>query len=92
VDYPQATEDTDELWIILRQSVTQHDSFYVSEINLEWANYKQSSYDLQGNNTSKIPLAKNLFHFQNFVNNFRGHSSRPTDLECTETQLAGINS
>ena len=39
-----------------------------------------------------FPLVKYLFRFQNFVDNFRGHPSRPTDLECTETLLAGINS
>ena len=83
--------DTDKLWIILRQSVTQNGSFNVSEIKIEWANYKQSTYDLQGNIISTIPLPKYLFRFQNFVDNFRGHPSRPTDLECTETLLAGIN-
>jgi len=94
LDYPQAALDidTDKLWIILRQSVTQHGSFNVSEIKIEWANYKQSTYDLQGNVMSTIPLAKYLFRFQNFVDNFRGHPNRPTDLECTETLLAGINS
>ena len=94
MDYPQAALDidTDKLWIILRQSVTQHSSFNVSEIRIEWEIYKQSTYDLQGNVISTIPLAKYLFHFQNFVDNFRGHLNRPTDLECTETLLAGINS
>ena len=73
VDYPQAALDidTDKLWIILRQSVTQNGSFNVSEIKIEWANYKQSNYDLQGNITSTIPLPKYLFRFQNFVDNFR---------------------
>ena len=44
VDYSQAALDidTDKLWIILRQSVTQNGSFNVSEIKIEWANYKQS--------------------------------------------------
>ena len=58
VDYPQAALDidTDKLWIILRQSVTQNGSFNVSEIKIEWENYKQSNYDLQGNITSTIPL------------------------------------
>ena len=93
VDYPQAALDidTDKLWIILRQSVTQNGSFNVSEIKIEWANYKQSTYDLQGNIISTIPLPKYIFRFQNFVDNFRGHPSHPTDLECTETLLAGIN-
>ena len=37
VDYPQAALDidTDKLWIILRQSVTQNGSFNVSEIKIE---------------------------------------------------------
>ena len=45
--YPQADFDidTDKLWIVLRQSVTQNGSFNVSEIKIEWANYKQSNYD-----------------------------------------------
>ena len=73
------------LTIILRQSVTQHGSIIVSEIKIEWENYKKSTYDLQGNVISTIPLAKYLFRFQNFVDNFRGHPNRPTDLECTET-------
>jgi len=46
----------------------------------------------QGNILSTIPLAKYLFRFQNVVYNFRGHQNRPTDLECTENLLAGINS
>jgi len=45
-----------------------------------------------GNFISTIPLAKYLFRFQNFVDNRRGHPNRPTDLECAETLLAGINS
>ena len=32
------------------------------------------------------------FRFQNFVDNFRGHPSRQTDLECMETDFADINS
>ena len=85
VDYPQATLDidTDKSWIILPESVTQHGSFNVLEIKIEWENYKQSNYDLQGNITSTIPLPKYLFRFQNFVDDFRGHPNRPT--ECTET-------
>ena len=74
----------------MRQSVTQHGSFNVSEIKIEWANYKQSYSDLRGNVTTSIPLPKYLFAFQNFVDNFRGHPSRPTDLECAETLLASI--
>jgi hypothetical protein len=73
VDYPQTALDTDKLWIILRQSGAQHGLFNVSEIKIEWANYKQSTYDLQGNILSIIPLTKCLFRFQNFVDNFRGH-------------------
>ena len=61
VDYPQTALDIDKLWIILRQSGAQHGLFNVSEIKIEWANYKQSTYDLQGNVLSAIPLAKYLF-------------------------------
>jgi hypothetical protein len=50
------------LWIILRQFVTQHGSFNDSEIKIEWGNYKQSTYDLQGNVISTIPLTKYLFN------------------------------
>jgi len=48
VDYLQAALDidTEKLLIILRQSLTQHGSFNVPEINIEWASYKQSNYDL----------------------------------------------
>jgi len=60
-------------------------------IKIEWGNYKQSNYDLQGNITSTIPLPKYLSRFQNFVDDFRGHPSRSSDLECIETLLAGIN-
>ena len=92
-DYAEAAEnwDTNKLWIILRQSVNQHGTFNASEIKIEWANYKQSTFDTQGNILSTIPLAKYLFRFQNYVDNFRGHLLKPTDLECTETLLAGIN-
>ena len=64
LDYPQAALDTEKLWIILRQSLTQHGSFNVSEIKIEWENYKRSTDDLQGNVISTIPLAKYLFRFQ----------------------------
>ena len=64
--------NTDQFWIILRQSVTQNGSINASEIKIEWANYKQPNYDLQGNVTSTIPLPKYLFRFQNIVENFRG--------------------
>ena len=85
--------DTNKLWIILRQSVNQYGTFNASEIKIEWDNYKQSTFDTQGNILSTIPLAKYLFRFQNYdvVYNFRGHPLKPTDLECTETLLAGIN-
>ena len=52
--------DTDKLWIILRQSVTQHGSFNVSEIKIEWENYKRSTYDLQGNVIYPIYLLSHL--------------------------------
>jgi len=61
VDYPQAALDTDKLWVILRQSVTQHGSFIVSEIQIEWANYKQSTCDLQGDVISTIPSIYSVF-------------------------------
>ena len=62
-----------------------------SEIKIEWANYKQSTFDSQGNILSTIPSAKYLFRFQNYVNNFRGRPLKPANLECTETLLSGIN-
>ena len=45
VDYLKAAldADTEKLWIILPQSVTQHGPFNVSQIKIEWANYKQST-------------------------------------------------
>jgi len=62
-----------------------------SEIKIEWANYKQSTFDAQGNVLSTISLDKYLFRFQNNVDNFRGHHLKPTDIEFTETLLSGIN-
>jgi hypothetical protein len=93
-NYEQAvtTCNTDKLWVILRQSVTQLGTFNASEIKIEWANYKQSMVDSTGNIISTIPLAKYLARFQGYVDNFRGHPQKPSDEECVETLLAGINS
>ena len=82
VDFPQAALDTetDKLWIILRQWVTKNGSFMYQNLELNGKTI-----------TSTISFPKYLFRFQNFVDNFRSHPS-PTDLECTDTLLAGKNS
>ena len=61
LDYPQEDTDTEKLLVILRQSVTQHGSFIVSEIQIEWANYKQSTCDLQGDVISTVPSIYSVF-------------------------------
>ena len=51
-DYAEATDslDTNKLWILLRQSLNQHATFNAPRNQiLEWANYKQSNFDAQGN-------------------------------------------
>jgi len=83
--------DTNKSWITLRQSVNQYGTLNASEIKIKWASYKQSTFDAQGNILSTIPLAKYLVRFQNYVDNFRRHPLKPTDLEFLETLLAGIN-
>jgi len=88
-EYVEAADnlDTNKFWVILRQSANQHGAFNASKIKIDVL----STFDSQGNVLSTIPLAKYLFRFQNYVDNFRGHPLKPTDLECTETLLAGIN-
>jgi hypothetical protein len=59
-EYAEASDnlDTNKLWIILRQSVNQHGTFNASEIKIEWANYKQSTFNAQRNILSTIPLGE----------------------------------
>ena len=73
-DYVQAAQNLDSnvLWNIFRQSVNQNGIFTITEKKIEWANYKQSTYDQQGNTITTLPLAKYLYRFQNYVDTFRG--------------------
>jgi len=93
-----STEHNPCLKMCPKQKVTNH------ETNQQW-NYVPTrtivslwvlkepitSLFFQGNILSTIPLAKYLFRFQNYVDNFRGHPIKPTNLICTETLLAAIN-
>ena len=92
-DYEQASRDfdTDLLWIILRQCATVHGSFQHAQIRNQWANFKQSTYDPDGTVLSTMPLSKFILRFQGYVDQMKGHPSKPTDLECTDTLLNGIN-
>ena len=69
-EYAEASDnlDTNKLWIILRQSVNQHGTFKASEIKIEvWANYKQSTFDAQGNILSTIPWPNIFFDFKTML-------------------------
>jgi hypothetical protein len=80
------------LFTILRQSVNQNGIFNITDMKIEWANYKQSTYDLQDNNVlSTITLAKYLYRSQNYLDTFRGYPARQSHLECADALLSGIN-
>ena len=86
-----ATFDTDLLWIILRQCATVHGTFQHAQIRNQWANFKQSTYDSEGNVLSTMPLSKFILRFQGYVDQMKGHPTKPTEVECTDTLLSGIN-
>ena len=86
-----ATFDTDLLWIILRQCATVHGTFQHAQIRNQWANFKQSTYNSEGNVLSNMPLSKYILRFQGYVDQMKGHPTKPTEVECTDTLLSGIN-
>ena len=65
-DYLQAAQNLDSnvSLNIFRQSVNQNGMFTITEKKIKWTNYKQSTYDRQGNTLTTVPLAKYMYRFK----------------------------
>ena len=65
--------------------------FNMLRYEISWANFKQSTCDSEGNVLSTMPLSKYILRFQGYVDQMKGHPTKPTEIEYTDTQLSGIN-
>ena len=85
-------KDTYDLWALLKKNSVTKGAYNLQNLRNEWANFKQYTLNEEYHVVFLIPLREYLNTSQGYLDSLSNNSFEPTELEKTNTLLAGLDS